>query len=57
MALASWKHALGNRLGYRVTGAVAASVPDRSVLVDNRLVEGRIANPFRMDQSLMFESK
>lgn len=57
MALASSKHVLGNKLGYRVTGAVVASVLDRSVLVDNRLAEGRTANPLRMDQWLIFESK
>ena len=57
MVLASSKHDRGKRLGKRVTGAVTAREPEESTSRGTKAADGRTANPLRIDQSLMLESK
>lgn len=57
IARASSKHARGNRLGNRVTGAVTARDRDGSTFSGTKDEEGRTAKPLRIDQSLIFERR
>ena len=56
-AQASSKHALGKRLGNRVTGAVTARDRDGSISSDTNDEEGRTTKPLRIDQSLILERR
>ena len=57
IARASSKHALGKRLGKRVTGAVIARDREGSISSDTKDNDVRTAKPLRIDQSLILERR